>query len=147
VAELSFKALLSQLRNLYRRRTERPGIPWQAEQQEELDSFIGEAHRAEEQRNTLLHSFYRLGPVLDQSLIRYKATAKERNGLRAQIQELQPDDIMRQGQDIDAAEMHLHRLARKLEKYNRYIYHFYGTYHDDTQPTNPSTPGQGKPRP
>jgi hypothetical protein len=128
VAPLSFKALLSQFAVLYRQRIVTVPKRPHGTLEPDLDLFLSVAHQAEEERNRLLHSFYRRGPVLEQKATRIKTTAKERNGPSIQIDELSADDVMTRARTVQTAGGKLGTLMTRFRDYNRYSASFYAAY-------------------
>jgi hypothetical protein len=85
-AELSFRNRLGLLCSLYLYRlrlTERP---------EALKTLLAKLQRAEERRNTILHSYWIKSPVCGM-LTRYKYTAKSSKGLVHHTEDLEPEHI------------------------------------------------------
>ena len=85
-AELSFQKRVELLSSLYLYRlqlTERP---------EALKTLLAKLQRAEERRNTILHSYWIRSPVCGM-LTRYKYTAKSRKGLVRHSEDLEPEHI------------------------------------------------------
>src|SRR5437899_673398 len=87
VGEVSFRARMAAFSVLYPERLLARMDP------SKMESFISKAHKVEEERNRLMHSFYRPGPVGDASATRIKTTAKGRNGFRVQFEKVTADSI------------------------------------------------------
>jgi hypothetical protein len=85
-AELSFRNKLGLLSSLYLYRAATPK-PSKA-----FKTLLARLHRAEERRNTILHSYWVKSRVCGM-LIRYKYTAKSAKGFVPSIQELEPERI------------------------------------------------------
>lgn len=119
VAQLSFKARLAVFAVLYPERMASGG------NQDKLKYFVSTAHRVEEQRNLLIHSFYRSGPVGDSSATRIKATAKERKGLIIQFEKVSAESVAAEAQEASRVSCLLNKLMVKFNDYNRYFWGFY----------------------
>jgi hypothetical protein len=85
-AELSFRSKLGLLYSLYLYRAATSVPP------EALKKLLARLHRAEERRNTILHSCWVKSPVCGM-LIRYKYTAKSAKGLANHVEDLEPERI------------------------------------------------------
>jgi hypothetical protein len=92
-AELSFRNKLGLLYSLYLYRTAAP------QSTQALKKLLAKLHRAEERRNTILHSYWVKSPACGM-LIRYKYTAKSAKGFVHQVQDLVPEQIEAVGQEI-----------------------------------------------
>jgi hypothetical protein len=75
--ELSFRSLKALVSSLIRDRVAIPDVI------ERMDEALALSTRAEERRNLLMHSIWILGETPDE-VTRFKTTAKERKGLKAQ---------------------------------------------------------------
>jgi hypothetical protein len=122
VAELSFKARLAAFAALYPERKAVGG------NEDRLKSFVLAAHRVEEQRNVLIHSFYRLGPVGDSSAIRIKPTAKGRKGLKIQFETVKAESIAAEARRVSRVSGLLTQLMVKFNDYTRYASGFYDMF-------------------
>jgi hypothetical protein len=85
-AELSFRNKLGLLCSLYLYRAGVPKPP------EPLKTLLGRVHRAEERRNTILHSNWIKAPVCGM-LTRYKYTAKSGKGFVHHTEDFEPEHI------------------------------------------------------
>lgn len=85
-AELSFRNKLGLLYSLYLYRAETSEPP------EVLKKLLARLHRAEERRNTILHSYWVKSPVCGM-LTRYKYTAKSAKGFVHHAEDLEPEKI------------------------------------------------------
>ena len=123
VAELSFRARVAAFSALYPER-----LPGEIDEKA-LRSFLSEAHLLEDERNKLIHSFYWPGSVGDPRAIRIKTTAKERNGLRIQFEDVTLDFIASQADKAwDQLPRCLDELMRRIEGYTTYVGKFYGVF-------------------
>jgi hypothetical protein len=136
VCSLSFKALLSQFAVLYRHRIATVPTRPHGAHEAGLDAFLRAGHQSEEERNRLLHSFYRRGPVLEQTATRIKTTAKERNGPSIQSDTLSADDIITKARALAPVTAKLYRLMTRFPDYNRYLATFYAEYSAVARHTN-----------
>jgi hypothetical protein len=85
-AELSFRNKLGLLSSLY---LFRAGV---SKSPDAFKALLARLHRAEEHRNTILHSYWVKSPVCG-ALTRYKFTAKSGKGFVHQAEDLEPSDI------------------------------------------------------
>jgi hypothetical protein len=85
-SELSFRNKLGLLYSLYLYRTAT------SEPSETLKKLLARLRRAEERRNTILHSYWVKSPVSGM-LIRYKHTAKSAKGFVQHVEDLKPEHI------------------------------------------------------
>jgi len=85
-AELSFRNKLGLLSSLYLYRAGATKPP------EALKALLATVHRAEEHRNTFLHSYWVKSPVCG-VLTRYKYTAKSGKGFVHQTEDLEPENV------------------------------------------------------
>ena len=89
IAELSLKAKLALFSALYAER-----LP--LKDRSALDAFRGNVHVVEAARNTLVHSIYWRGPFDSPHVTRVKPTAKEKQGFRLQLEEMNELSAARQ---------------------------------------------------
>jgi hypothetical protein len=122
VAQLSFKARLTAFSTLYPERLVKPV------RDDELKSFVSTAHRVEERRNALIHSFYRSGPVGDSSATRIKTTLNGQKGLKVQFEKVTAESIATEAQEASRVKGLLRKLMLKFGDYNRYLAGFYSTF-------------------
>ena len=119
VAELSFKSRLAVFSTLY------PERITNAPASDKLKAFLSRAHYLEDQRNSLIHSFYRAGSVGDPTATRIKATAKESKGLRIQFEQITAQSILAEADKIPSVEARLNMLMVEADDYTRYAAGFY----------------------
>jgi len=91
-AELSFRRKLGLLYSLYLYRTA-------TSEPLAFKKLLARLHRAEERRNTILHSYWVKSPVCGM-LIRYKHTAKSAKGFVNHVEDLEPERIEAIAADI-----------------------------------------------
>src|SRR5437879_2456710 len=95
VSEMSFRARLAAFSALHPLRVKKEPEDAQAK----LKCFRSSAHVVEEQRNKLIHSFYRQGEIGSGSATRIKITAKEKSGLNILSETITASEIATQAND------------------------------------------------
>ncbi len=111
-SELSFRNLLALLSSLYRlRKTDKKDI-------NKLTELLKKAEGFERKRNQIIHSIWAVNMTDPQSLIRYKVTAKRKNGLKHTLEKKTVDELNRIADEmvfiiktiseITINELHLH---------------------------------------
>jgi hypothetical protein len=95
-AELSFRTKASLLRSVFLYRTDSPEVPGA------LKRLFARMHSAEQRRNTLLHSYWGRTPDDNETLTRFKYTAKSAKGFVHHIEPLHHEDIDAMADEIGA---------------------------------------------
>ncbi len=122
VGEVSFKTRMAAFSVLY------PERLLAGTDETKMESFVSRAYKLEEERNRLIHSFYRPGPVGDPNATRIKTTAKGRKGLRVQFEKVTADSIAAVADDAARAKNVLTQLMVKFGDFTRYSAGFYGAF-------------------
>lgn len=125
VSEMSFRARVAALSALYPARVKKQF------DKDALASFLSSAHSAENERNKLIHSFYRLKEVGSASAIRIKVTAKERGGMKIQSETVGAASIAERANNICRAAGQLRFLMATrygFADFTRYVSDFYRTF-------------------
>lgn len=124
-AGLSFKARLAAFSNLYSEHLGSSPTP------DDLECFLSEAHRLEDERNTFIHSFYWSRVEGNTQGIRIKVTAKERKGLNIHFKRTAPTDLKEVAEKLWHIPDRLDELMFGIDdRYSEYQARFYGMFQE-----------------
>jgi hypothetical protein len=122
VAPLSFRARADAFSVLY------PERATATDASEQVRNFRSELQRAEDARNTLIHSLYWSGAVGETTATRIKITVKAKHGLRLQFQDVTPEWVAEKAAALKVLTRRLDDLMLPLEGFSDYTGLFYGFF-------------------
>lgn len=106
-AQLSFQRLLDLLSSLFRHRTTNPEVI------EELDALLTRASQARDKRNLVIHSYWVAASSVE-TIIRCKTTAKQRQGLKHQSEQMGAEDLNDIADFIEEVAYDIQRFAIRM---------------------------------
>jgi hypothetical protein len=123
VAPLSFRARADAFCALYAERANSAHI------QERIRAFRSELQQAEDARNTLIHSLYWSGPVGETTATRIKTTAKAKQGLKLQFEDVTPDFVAEKAEALQILANTLDELmVPRFDDFSDYTALFYAFF-------------------